>query len=199
MMEVGRAVMRGFVTPDRTTLIGSTHRQLAVSEKSIPGDGIADAGEVRAAAELAAQRLILADMDALATAQGSVISASLFGALAGAGVLPFDRAAFEEAIRASGKGVAASLRAFAAGFEAATGGADASVQTEAAAPRMVGPAALLREYQVVEERVLALPEPVQEITQAGLRKPPHDPYPGRDGGGRGSGDAGHRIFPPPCR
>jgi len=108
MMEVGRAVMRGFVTPDRTTLIGSTHRQLAVSEKSTPGDGIADAGEVRAAAELAAQRLILADMDALATAQGSVISASLFGALAGAGVLPFDRAAFEEAIRASGKGVAAS-------------------------------------------------------------------------------------------
>ena len=54
MMEVGRAVMRGFVTPDRTTLIGSTHRALAVSEKTVPGDGIANAPEVYAAAELAA-------------------------------------------------------------------------------------------------------------------------------------------------
>ncbi|MFC6582336.1 2-oxoacid:acceptor oxidoreductase family protein [Sulfitobacter aestuariivivens] len=104
MMEVGRSIMRGFVTPDKTTLIGSTHRQLAVSEKSIPGDGIADADEVRAAAEVAAQRLILADMDRLAVEQGSVISASLFGALAGSGALPFTRAAFEDAIRAGGKG-----------------------------------------------------------------------------------------------
>ena len=104
MMEVGRSIMRGFVTPDRTTLIGSTHRALAVSEKMAPGDGIADADEVRAAAEIAAQRLILADMDRLAIEQGSVISSSLFGALAGSGALPFPRAAFEEAIRAGGKG-----------------------------------------------------------------------------------------------
>jgi hypothetical protein len=41
MMEAGRAIMRGFVTPDRTTLIASTHRALAVSEKTVPGDGIA--------------------------------------------------------------------------------------------------------------------------------------------------------------
>ncbi|MFC6758361.1 2-oxoacid:acceptor oxidoreductase family protein [Sulfitobacter porphyrae] len=119
MMEVGRAVMRGFVTPDRTTLIGSTHRALAVSEKMAPGDGIADAEEVRAAAEIAAQKLILADMDGLAVSEGSVISSSLFGALAGSGALPFPREAFEEAIRASGKGVDASLRAFAAGYDAA--------------------------------------------------------------------------------
>ncbi|MFP4044085.1 MAG: 2-oxoacid:acceptor oxidoreductase family protein, partial [Rhodosalinus sp.] len=33
MMEAGRAIMRGFVTPDRTLLIASTHRALAVSEK----------------------------------------------------------------------------------------------------------------------------------------------------------------------
>ena len=26
LMEAGRAIMRGFVTPERTTLIGSTHR-----------------------------------------------------------------------------------------------------------------------------------------------------------------------------
>ena len=48
MMEAGRAVMRGFVTPDRTTLIASTHRALAVSEKTVPGDGVASTVEVRA-------------------------------------------------------------------------------------------------------------------------------------------------------
>ena len=33
LMEAGRAILRGFVTPDRTMLIASTHRALAVSEK----------------------------------------------------------------------------------------------------------------------------------------------------------------------
>ena len=32
LMEAGRAVIRGFVTPDRTTLIASSHRIAAVSE-----------------------------------------------------------------------------------------------------------------------------------------------------------------------
>ncbi len=39
MMEAGRAILRGFVTPDRTVLIASTHRVLAVSEKSVPATG----------------------------------------------------------------------------------------------------------------------------------------------------------------
>ena len=38
LAEAGRAVLRGFVTPDRTTLIASTHRILAISEKMVPGN-----------------------------------------------------------------------------------------------------------------------------------------------------------------
>ena len=112
MMEVGRAIMRGFVTPDRTTLIGSTHRALAVSEKTVPGDGIAASSEVFAAAEIAAKKLILMDMDEIAVRAKSVVSASLFGALAASKALPFPVEAFEESIRSSGKGVDASIRAF---------------------------------------------------------------------------------------
>ncbi len=82
MMEAGRAIIRGFVTPDRTTLIASTHRTLAVSEKTVPGNGIASSAEVMATADIAARRFIAADFDALAVKHGSVISASLFGALA---------------------------------------------------------------------------------------------------------------------
>ena len=171
MMEAGRAIIRGFVTPDRTTLIASTHRALAVSEKMVPGDGIADAGEVRAAAEIAAQRLVLLDMEALAVGAGSVISASLFGALAGSGALPFARAAFEAAIRAGGKGVEPSLRAFAAGFEGAQGGVGRSaavvIPAKAAIfipPRLAGP------WQHLQDRLSGLPPAVAEMAGPGLRK-----------------------------
>lgn len=174
MMEAGRAILRGFVTPDRTTLIASTHRALAVSEKTVPGDGIASSDEVRAAAEVAADKLIMFDMDGLAVRNGSVISSSLFGALAGSGALPFPREAFEEAIRASGKGVEASLRAFAAAYEqaqagtvepapAATGPADAEI-----AP--TGPARLMKRWQDLVARVNALPGTAQDMALHGLRK-----------------------------
>ncbi len=171
MMEVGRAIMRGFVTPDRTVLIGSTHRALAVSEKMTPGDGIADADEVRAAAEIAAQQLILADMETLAVGQGSVISASLFGALAGSGALPFAREAFEEAIRAGGKGVEPSLRAFAVGFDAAQNGVAApEKEVRPARPSLAGPKSEMTKWEALLTRVQRLPEPVQEMAQAGLTK-----------------------------
>lgn len=120
LMEAGRAVQRGFATPDRTTLIASTNRVYSIDERIKLGDGRADSGALLAAAEAGARRLVAADFMDLALKAGSVISASLFGALAGSAALPFARADFEAAIKASGKGVEASLRAFAAGYEAAT-------------------------------------------------------------------------------
>jgi indolepyruvate ferredoxin oxidoreductase beta subunit len=173
MMEVGRSILRGFVTPDCTTLIGSTHRSLAVSEKMAPGDGIADADEVRAAAEVAARQLVLADFEGVAVRAGSVISASLFGALAGSGALPFPRSAFEDAIRAGGKGVEASLRAFAAGFDVAQAGIEPARpgdQRPPADPAPRGPARLLADWQALQTRLTALPAPVQPMARAGLRK-----------------------------
>jgi indolepyruvate ferredoxin oxidoreductase beta subunit len=117
LMEAGRSVLRGLVTPERTTLIASTHRAFAVAEKEKPGDGVGDPAVVSIATEFAARRLIAFDMEAVAKAEGSVISAAMFGALAATEALPFDRAAFESAIRASGISVTSSLRAFAAAFE----------------------------------------------------------------------------------
>lgn len=174
LMEAGRSIIRGFVTPDRTTLIASTHRALAVSEKMVPGDGIANAAEVLAAAEVAAQRFIAADFDAVAARNGSVISATLFGALAASQSLPFGRAAFEDAIRAGGKGVEPSLRAFAAGFDAALAGVTVAAPSKpvpppaADAPR--GPAALLRDWEALTGRADALPGAAAEMAKAGLRK-----------------------------
>jgi len=119
LMEAGRAMQRGLVSPDRTTLITSSHRSYAVVEKIAPGNGIADDNKVYQAARVAAKRFIAFDMAALAERSESAISAVMFGALAGASVLPFPREAYEAAIRKAGVGVEASLRAFAAGFDGA--------------------------------------------------------------------------------
>lgn len=175
LMEAGRAMLRGFVTPDRTTLIASTHRALAVSEKIAPGNGIANADEVMAAAGLTAKRFIAADYEALAVKNGSVISAALFGALAASGALPFDRPAFEAAIARGGKGVEGSLRAFAAGFAAAKGPAATATNAEAAKPaarpaalRVTGPRHLLADWARLKAEAESLP--VAEMALLGLRK-----------------------------
>ncbi len=169
MMEAGRSIMRGFVTPDRTTLIASTHRALAVSEKMEPGNGIANSDEVMAAAGLMAKRFIYADYETLAVANGSVISASLFGALAGSGALPFARAAFEAAIRGGGKGVEGSLRAFAAAYDAAHGPVEVAAAAKVAGPVMVrGPARMVTEWHRLKATAQALP--VAEMALLGLRK-----------------------------
>lgn len=171
MMEVGRAIQRGFVTPDRTVLIGSTHRALAVSEKTAPGDGTADSAQVRAAAEVAARGLILADFEGVAVRAGSVISASLFGALAASGALPFDRAAFEGAIRAGGKGVEPSLKAFAAGFAAAVAGAAPPPAPAAPpTPTVQGPARLTARWDALVVRLDSVPAPARPLALAGLKK-----------------------------
>jgi indolepyruvate ferredoxin oxidoreductase beta subunit len=141
LMEAARAVERGFVTPDKTLLIASTHRVFAMTEKIALTDGRADAAALLAACRDAARQLVAFDMAALADATGSVLSAVLFGTLAGSGALPFQRTAFEAAIRRGGVGVSASLAAFGAGFEAAQAGetavptaADDGIKPDASQP-----------------------------------------------------------------
>jgi indolepyruvate ferredoxin oxidoreductase beta subunit len=139
LMEAGRAVQRGLVTADRTTLIASTHRVYSIAEKSALGDGRVDSGELLAHAQRAARRFIRFDMAQAAEASGSVISAVLFGALAGAGVLPFGRARFEATIERGGVGVKPSLKAFGAAFARAQQG-DGEEPPAAESPAVAPPA-----------------------------------------------------------
>ncbi|MDM0052071.1 indolepyruvate oxidoreductase subunit beta family protein [Variovorax sp. J22R115] len=134
LMEAGRAVQRGLVTRDRTTFIASTHRVYSIAEKSAMGDGRVDSAELLAHAEHAAKRFIRFDMAQAAEASGSVISAVLFGALAGAGVLPFSRAQFEATIERGGVGVKPSLKAFGAAFARAQGALEPEAAVVEAAP-----------------------------------------------------------------
>ena len=115
LLEAGRMIFNGFVTPDRTTLIASTHRVLAISERAAMGDGGFDVGRLLRAVKERSKAQILFDMDQAAEESGGVINAVLLGALAGSGKLPIADSAFEAAIRESGKAVDTNLAAFAFG------------------------------------------------------------------------------------
>jgi indolepyruvate ferredoxin oxidoreductase beta subunit len=117
-MEAGRAINRGLVTKDRTTLIASTHRDYTISEKIALGDGRVNSKELLEIATANAAKLIVFDMAAVAETAGGRISAVIFGSIAGADVLPWDVSDYHHAIRASGLGVEASLAAFEAGRSA---------------------------------------------------------------------------------
>lgn len=116
LMEAGRAVQRGLVTRDRTTLIASTNRVYSMTEKTALGDGAVDSGKLLDICGTAAKSFIQNNFARIADENHSVISAVLFGALAKAGSLPFQRSEFEDAIRRGAVGVESSLGAFNAGF-----------------------------------------------------------------------------------
>jgi indolepyruvate ferredoxin oxidoreductase beta subunit len=118
LLEAARMVERGFVT-DRTTLISSTHRVYTTVEKMHMADGRQDPQRLADAARALARHAVLFDMEAVTIKTGTVVSAVMFGALAGAGVLPWPRSVCEDVIRESGKGVQASLAGFAAAFDEA--------------------------------------------------------------------------------
>jgi indolepyruvate ferredoxin oxidoreductase beta subunit len=162
LMEAARAVERGFVTPDKTLLITSTHRVFAMAEKTALADGRADSAALLSACRAAARQLLAFDMAALAEATRSVLSAVLLGALAGSGALPFSRLAFEAAIRRSQIEVTRSLAAFAAGFAAAQDGtppvavAGADARKEAAPARLREMIGQVERHYGGEERAVVL-------------------------------------------
>lgn len=122
LLEAARVMQAGFVDRERTTLVTSNTRTLTTTEKLPLGDGRYDSGRLLEVAAANARRMVSFDMDAEASAAGTVVSAVMFGAIAGSGVLPFDRDACEAAIDAGGAGAQASRRGFDRGFERTAAG-----------------------------------------------------------------------------
>ena len=167
LVEAGRSLIRGIVTPDRTTLITSSHRDYAINEKMEMGDGRANLEKMIDATEDAAKTSVCFDMAKLAEDTGSVISSVLFGALAGAEALPFSREQFQATIERSGVAVQTNLAGFSAGFD----GARASAVSE---PEVSEPAAA----ETVHPHVAALlsrieanfPAATHQIVIEGVRR-----------------------------
>lgn len=118
LMEAARAVERGLVTKDRTTLVMSTHRVFTMTERTAVADARIDTEALLDACRATARKLVAFDMQETAARHDSPISAVMFGALSRAGVLPFQEKQFESAVEQYGVGVATSLRAFRAALTA---------------------------------------------------------------------------------
>ncbi len=164
LMEAARAAQRGLVSPDRTTLIASTHRVYSMTEKTAAADGRVDSGKLLESARDSAKVFVHDDFAQIAARNSSVISAALFGALAGANVLPFNRDAFEKAIQRGGVGIAASLAAFSDGFASAQGNTTPAVM-EDSKPRLGW---RLRELSARMEK--EFPAASQEVLRLGIER-----------------------------
>jgi indolepyruvate ferredoxin oxidoreductase beta subunit len=121
LMEAGRAVAAGFVTPDRTLAIASTSRFYVMDEKVAMGDGRYDSKRLAEAITTHARAHILIDMEAIARRTGAFINSVMLGVIAGSARLPIPADAFEAAIMTDGKSAEGNLRGFRAGLEAAQG------------------------------------------------------------------------------
>ena len=190
LLEAGRAARTGMITPDRTTVIASTHRTFAIAEKSAMGDGRFDDERIRRAVRELSRRHVLTDLGQVAERAGTVVSSVLLGAVAGSGALPIPRERLRAAIERAGIAIEANLRGFDAGcrlFDAADpeataaagvpDAADSEAMPAAGAPdaaqvpaEMQPGAASTRIPDSLAARVETLPEPVRGLARLGVAR-----------------------------
>ena len=171
LAEAGRAIQRGLVTPERTILISSTHRTYAIGEKSALGRGAADTEGLASLVRAQAKRVVLFDMEETAERNHSVISSVMLGALCGAGVLPFRKSNFQEAIKKSGIAVAANLAAFEdAQQRAQHGDSGFTGKSTSTLSQDVPSQARTAQLQPLLDRIKRLPAVVQPVVLEGARR-----------------------------
>ncbi|MBI3526849.1 MAG: indolepyruvate oxidoreductase subunit beta family protein [Betaproteobacteria bacterium] len=148
LLETVRHIGNGMTSADRTLVVTSSSRTLTTAEKLQLADGRASSEELLKVVRQYSQSARIFDMSAVAQEAGTVLSAVLFGAIAGSGVLPFSREAYEQTIRQSGRGVEPSLRGFARAFEIVARGLAAQTPASAVAPTFAAalPADLARVF-----------------------------------------------------
>ena len=117
LLETARQVGNGMTTAERTLVITSSSRTLTTAERMEPGDGRLDNAPLLDAVRSQSREHHVFDMAQIAKDSGTIVSAVMLGAIAGSGLLPFKRAAYEAIIKHGGKGAEASLKGFDQAFE----------------------------------------------------------------------------------
>jgi len=169
LLEAGRAIAAGFVTPDRTVLIGSTSRSYLVVEKMAMGDGRYDSERLLKAIAQHARAALMFDMEALAKQSAAIVNAVMLGLIAGSGALPIPAEAFEAAIRGEGKAAESNLRGFRAGLEAARAGTTAAAASPTAAHKRHRPASASL-ADIEREIAETMPVHARDIMVEGARR-----------------------------
>lgn len=114
LLEGVRAIDLGFVSPDTTTLITSSHREFLYSEKCVPGDGIISSDALLERIKAGAKNIFIGDFKAAATSKGAWLSPVLLGALAASKTLPFQAQTFRDILA---QGASENIAGFEAGYQ----------------------------------------------------------------------------------
>ncbi len=168
LLETARQVGNGMTSPQRTLVISSSSRTLTTAERMVPGDGRTDNAPLLQAIGAQSRLTQVFDMAEMAKDCGTVVSAVMLGAIAGSGLLPFARQAYEDAIRHGGRGAEASLRGFDRAF--------AQVNTQQAQTALVSRLLLNDEHhapakQGLEAHLIHIfPVPVHEMLALGYAR-----------------------------
>lgn len=126
LLETTRQIGNGMSAPDRTRVITSSGRTFTTQERMQLADGRADSAQLLSVVRQFSREHHVFDMGAAAKEAGTLVSAVMLGAVAGSGLFPFAREAYEAVVRGADttapekvdKVAAASLRGFARGFDA---------------------------------------------------------------------------------
>jgi indolepyruvate ferredoxin oxidoreductase beta subunit len=126
LLETTRQIGNGMSAPLRTLVISSSARIFTTAERMEPGDGRTDSQRLLDVVKAFSREHHVFDMNAIARDSDTVVSAVMLGAIAGSGLFPFPREAYEHVVRGGdtrapeklSKMAAASLRGFAAAFDA---------------------------------------------------------------------------------
>ncbi|MEO8004559.1 MAG: indolepyruvate oxidoreductase subunit beta family protein [Betaproteobacteria bacterium] len=137
LLETVRHIGNGMANAERTLVVSSSSRTLTTAEKLQLADGRASVENLLEIVRAHSRSARIFDMSTVAQEAGTVLSAVLFGSIAGSGALPLAREAFEQTIRQSGRGAEQSLRGFARAFDIVSSGRDMAahdVQVAIASP-----------------------------------------------------------------
>ncbi len=91
LLEAARVLEKGYINPDSTTLITSSSRIYTNIEKSHLADGRFDEEKIMNTCQKMSKNFICLDLNSMATDHSTIVSATMFGALAGSGVLPWKK------------------------------------------------------------------------------------------------------------
>jgi indolepyruvate ferredoxin oxidoreductase beta subunit len=159
LLETVRQIGNGMASAERTLVVSSSSRTLTTAEKLQLADGRACSEDLLKVVQQYSRSRRIFDMSVVAQETGTVLSAVLFGAIAGSGALPFSREAYEKTIGQSGRGVEPSLRGFARAFDIVAHGL--------AEQAPASPAALATGTALPTDLARAFPPPTHAMLGAG--------------------------------
>ncbi len=164
LLEAARCACNGLPSPQRTLFIASAARTLTNPERSHPGDGRLDSAQLLSVVQAASLSLHLLDMQAIAREHGTAVSAVMLGAIAGSGLFPFPRSAYEAVLQDGGRGAQASRAGFDAAFDIVAGRGRAQRALEEQLAPAVSQAAA---STALPPEIGRMPAPVGEIVALG--------------------------------